>query len=411
MLTAERARELISEYCRDHGSELEISSNPSAIITHWLQSPETDPISLPAGTGQKWREVLSSWDEGSNKRRKISSREPALELEFDVPFPPPKTHRFTFIDLFAGIGGFRLALQRNGGKCVFSSEWDNAAKQTYYKNFGEVPFGDIHEFTSPELSYTDIRKRIPKHQVLAAGFPCQPFSRAGVSARESLGQQHGFSCGIQGTLFFDIVRIAKARKPEVLILENVQNLKRHNNGETFRTIKQTIEQDLGYSFVEDVINASSLVPQRRKRCFMVCFKKKRVKFVFPELAGDPLPLRSILEKRPPNKYTISDRLWEGHQKRTQRNLDRGVGFTAFEADTSKAANTLVARYGKDGKECLIPQKGKNPRKLTPRECARLMGFPEDFKPAESDTPAYKQFGNSVVVPVVERIIEEVLNYL
>lgn len=417
MVSLHQALNLILSHCVATDNALLTSSNLGATITHWLQTPEASPIGGSARLGAEWRKLLAVWQSNCGyerirgKKAEGNGKKPGFEIDFGVPFPPPANPSFTFIDLFAGIGGFRLALQKLGGKCVFSSEWDRAAKQTYFRNFGEIPFGDIHEFTAAELSDAQIRKLIPKHNILAGGFPCQPFSRAGVSARTSLGQQHGFSCEIQGTLFFDIVRIAKALQPDVLLLENVQNLKRHNKGETFRIIRETIENDLKYSFAEDVIDASSLVPQRRKRCFMVCFKKQNTKFHFPLTMGPPLTLRSILDPFPPEKYTISDRLWEGHKKRTQRNLDRGAGFTAFEADLDAPSHTLVARYGKDGKECLIPQEGKNPRKLTPRECARLMGFPEGFRLADADTPAYKQFGNSVVVPVVERVAEEIVRLL
>jgi DNA (cytosine-5)-methyltransferase 1 len=327
-----------------------------------------------------------------------------------LPFPPNEKPKFTFIDLFAGIGGFHLALQELGGKCVFSSEWDKYAKQTYWNNFGEVPFGDIRQFTNDNQTDEEIAANIPDHDVLAAGFPCQPFSRAGVSARSSLGQKHGFSCEIQGTLFFDLVRIAKAKKPKVLFLENVRNLQSHDGGRTFAKIKDVIENDLGYSFDPKVIDSSTSVPQRRKRCYMVCFRKGR-EFTFPDFEGPLKPLGSILEQQPDARFTISDRLWQGHIKRTNRNLDRGAGFTAFEADLSKPSNTLVARYYKDGKECLVPQDGMNPRKLTPRECARLQGYPEEFKFHKVDSHAYEQFGNSVSVPVISKIAARIIHNL
>lgn len=329
-------------------------------------------------------------------------------IKWDVPFPPPANPKFRFIDLFAGIGGFRIALQSVGGKCVFSSEWDAAAKRTYSKNFGEVPFGNIRQFTGEKVSDVQLDKLIPDHDILTAGFPCQPFSRAGVSSRESLGKAHGFACETQGTLFFDLVRIAKVKRPAVLLLENVRNLKSHNGGETFKVIKQTIEEELGYSFNEQVVDARNVVPQKRTRCFMVCFRDKDIDFKFPSFAGTPKKLRSVLETDIPQKYTISDRLWAGHMRRTKNNLARGTGFTAFEAKIDEPANTLVARYGKDGKECLVPQEGKNPRKLTPRECARLQGFPEKYALPDSDAAAYRQFGNSVPVPVVKKIARNIV---
>ena len=317
-------------------------------------------------------------------------------LKVAVPFPPPEHPKFTFIDLFAGVGGFRLAMQAYGGKCVFSSEWDVAAQDTYYRNYGEQPYGDITKDST--------KAAIPRSfDVLCAGFPCQPFSLAGVSARASLNKQHGFADKTQGTLFFDIIQIVRKHHPKVLFLENVRNLVSHDKGRTFSVIKEAIEHE-GYSFNYRVIDASSLVPQKRLRCYMVCVRDGG-EFVFPEITGTPLPLRSILEKDVSERFTISDNLWAGHQRRTKTNLARGTGFTAFTANLDEPSHTLVARYYKDGKECLIPQAGKNPRLLTPRECARLQGFPEDFILPLSRSVAYKQRGNSVAVPVLRQIAE------
>lgn len=313
-----------------------------------------------------------------------------------IPFPPPAHPKFTFIDLFAGVGGFRLAMQEYGGKCVFSSEWDVAAQDTYYRNYGERPYGDITKEST--------KAAIPRtFDVLCAGFPCQPFSLAGVSARVSLNKTHGFADKTQGTLFFDIIQIVRKHHPRVLFLENVRNLVSHDEGRTFSIIKETIENE-GYSFNYQVIDASPLVPQKRLRCYMVCVRNGG-EFVFPEIKGTPLPLRSILEKDVSEQFTISDNLWAGHQRRTRKNLARGTGFTAFTANLDEPSHTLVARYYKDGKECLIPQEGRNPRLLTPRECARLQGFPEDFILPSSRSVAYKQMGNSVAVPVLRRIAE------
>ena len=404
----------ITSNCINDDDPLLANTDLLAILTHWLQSRENAPI---FGT-KRHRNIWSQWLADSLLSESHQISEPIqqtrkrhngqIDIDFGVPFPPPNRPNFRFIDLYAGIGGFRIALQKHGGKCVFSCEWNASAKETYYRNFGEIPFGDIREFSGEEISDAAIKKTIPDHDILAAGFPCQPFSRAGVSARSSLGQAHGFSCEIQGTLFFDLIRIAKVKRPRVLLLENVKNLKSHDGGRTFQTIKETIEQDLGYSFSDAIVDASSFVPQKRERCFMVCFRDKSQHFVFPQFSKLRLPLSGILEPDPPKHYTISDRLWEGHQRRTQRNLARGVGFTAFVADISKPAHTLVARYGKDGKECLVPQRGENPRKLTRRECARLQGFPEIFVLPASDAAAYRQFGNSVPVPVVDHIAEAII---
>lgn len=327
------------------------------------------------------------------------------------PFAPLNKTNFKFIDLFAGIGGFRLALQELGGLCVFGSEWDSSAKSTYQKNYGELPFGDITRFTADDITDSKLDLLIPDHDILAGGFPCQPFSHAGVSARSAIGKDHGFKCETQGTLFFDVVRIAQVKKPKFLFLENVRNIERHDEGRTFDIIKRSIAE-IGYKFHYALIDSSSLVPQRRVRCYMVCVRNDVAgDFKFPEFPGDPLPLKSILESNVPDIYTISDKLWEGHINRTRRNLERGTGFTAFIADLSKPANTLVARYGKDGKECLIPQEGKNPRMLTPRECARLQGYPESFILPKARTPAYKQFGNSVSVPIVRKIAKSIVEKL
>ena len=325
-----------------------------------------------------------------------------IEIKANVPFPGPTwgEEKFTFIDLFAGIGGFRMALQNLGGKCVFSSEWDKAAQQTYRLNYGDIPFGDITK--------QEIQKLIPKKfDILCAGFPCQPFSRAGVSARNFLGLQHGFDHPTQGNLFFEIIKIAAKHKPEVLFLENVKNLKSHDGGNTFATIERMIKE-IGYAFFSKIINAETEVPQRRERTYMICFKNPHIDFEFPEFGGDKKRLGDFLESNVSESYTISDAMWSGHKKRSKRNKDRGTGFTVSLADLSKPSNTIVARYYKDGKECLLPQLDKNPRMLTPRECARLQGFPETFKFHPSKKSAYQQFGNSVAVPVIQKIGQQIV---
>lgn len=316
--------------------------------------------------------------------------------------------KFKFIDLFAGIGGFHLALKSLGGQCVFASEIDEKAQATYIHNHGGNVFGDIRKITSPELPDDQIHALIPNHDILAAGFPCQPFSLAGVSARNHLGQSHGLLDETQGTLFYDIARIAMVKKPAALLLENVANIVSHDKGRTFKTLKKVIEDELGYEFHFSILNSETLVPQRRRRCFIVALREPIGAFSFPDLIGEPIPLRTALEDQVDDKYTISDRSWEGHQRRTKRNLERGTGFTAFEANLDRPSNTLVARYYKDGKECLIPQKGKNPRFLTPRECARLQGFPESFKPHPTRSIAYKQFGNAVPVPLAKSVAKILL---
>jgi DNA (cytosine-5)-methyltransferase 1 len=395
------AKSLLSVFPQTEKDEID------AIVTHWLQSQNQLVPFLTAPMREHCITALKPSDTRKTvgiELAKASSTAYQYSLPIDwhdIPFPPPKNPSFTFIDLFAGIGGFRIAMQEQGGQCVFSSEWDLSAKKTYEANFGEVPYGDIQKIDERD---------IPPHDVLCAGFPCQPFSLAGVSARNALNTAHGFACETQGTLFFDVVRIIQEKRPKIVFLENVKNLVRHDEGKTFAVIENTIKS-LGYSFSYKLIDASPLVPQKRIRCYMVCIRDEDSKFIFPSVEGSPLALRTILEENVDGAYTISERLWVGHQKRTQINLDRGTGFTAFCADLDKPSNTIVARYGKDGKECLIPQNGKNPRMLTPRECARLQGFPESFIIVTAKTTAYRQFGNSVAVPVIRLIAKEIVNYL
>jgi DNA (cytosine-5)-methyltransferase 1 len=324
----------------------------------------------------------------------------SLPFEIDVPFPPPKDPKFTFIDLFSGIGGFRIAMQEVGGKCVFSSEWDHYARLTYEANFGEVPFGDICNYTKDE----SLMSTIPEHDILCAGFPCQPFSQAGL--------QKGFE-DTRGTMFFEIMKIVKAKKPKVLFLENVKRFKTHDQGRTFATISRVLEKE-GYKLYSKIIRAYDFgVPQNRERIFMVAFREN-VKFEFPVPPEKRIynNVGGILEKNPDRKYTISDKLFEGHKRRLDehRIKGNGFGFSMFN-EKSLYTNTLSARYYKDGSEIMIEQKGKNPRKLTPRECARLQGYPEKFKIVVSDVQAYKQFGNSVAVPAVTAISKNIVEAL
>ncbi|HCP80159.1 MAG TPA: DNA (cytosine-5-)-methyltransferase [Octadecabacter sp.] len=321
--------------------------------------------------------------------------------------------KFTYIDLFAGIGGFHLALDELGGECVFASEIDEKARATYKANHGLEPHGDIRYFTGETRTDGHLDASIPGHDILAAGFPCEPFSLAGVSARNALGRSHGLLDEAQGTLFYDIARIVSIKRPRVLFLENVSNIIRHDKGRTFEVLRKIIEDHLDYTLRVEVLNAETLVPQRRKRCFIVAFRDAAdaESFEFPTLNGPSLPLKSALEKDVDEKFTISDRSWAGHQRRTKSNIARGVGFTAYEANLDRPSNTIVARYYKDGKECLVPQPGKNPRLLTPRECARLQGFPEEFHPHPTRSVAYKQFGNAVPVPLVLEVGKCILRAL
>lgn len=307
-------------------------------------------------------------------------------------------YRFKFIDLFAGIGGMRLAFESNGGQCVFSSEWDKYCQKTYYSNFEEIPVGDIRSVDE---------KSIPDHDILAAGFPCQPFSIAGVSKKNSLGRETGFLDKTQGTLFFDVVRIINEKRPKAFLLENVKNLKSHDKGNTWKVIESALKE-LNYEIFYDILDGQDFVPQHRERIFIVGFDKERygknISFSFDLDKPQIKPvLKDILMKNADSKYTLSDGLWTYLQEYAEKHKQKGNGFGFGMPDRNGITRTLSARYYKDGSEILIQQKGKNPRKLTPRECARLQGYPESFKIVVSDTQAYKQFGNSVVVPLITQI--------
>jgi DNA (cytosine-5)-methyltransferase 1 len=296
---------------------------------------------------------------------------------------------YKFIDLFAGIGGIRTAFDRLKAQCVFSSEWDKFSQITYEANFGHKPQGDITKIEASE---------IPPFDILLAGFPCQPFSNA--------GQKKGFE-DTRGTLFFDVCRIIDFHRPQVLLLENVKGFKGHDKGKTFATVKKTLE-DLGYNVYAQILNSKDFgVPQNRERIYIVAFKDF-VKFNFPLPLESKVTLGSILEMDVDEKYTISDKLWEGHKRRKMEHQRKGNGF-GYSIFNEKSAytSTISARYYKDGSEILIEQKNNNPRKLTPREAARLQGFTDDFVIPVSDVQAYKQFGNSVSVPVLEAIAVEI----
>ena len=311
--------------------------------------------------------------------------------------------KFTFVDLFAGIGGMRLAMEANGGRCVFSCEIDDKCKQTYFENFSEIPAGDIRD-----VDVFDI----PAHDILSAGFPCQPFSIAGVSKKKSLGKATGFLDESQGTLFFEIVRILKAKRPKVFLLENVKNIKSHDKGQTWRVINETL-QNLDYQVFSAVLDGKFFVPQHRERTFIVGFDLQRYKnfidfnFDFDKPEKSPV-LKDILESQVEEKYTLSDKLWKYLQEYALKHKAKGNGFGYGLPELDGITRTLSARYYKDGSEILIRQENKNPRKLTPRECARLQGFSDTYKIVVSDMQAYKQFGNSVVVPLVTAIAKNIV---
>lgn len=302
---------------------------------------------------------------------------------------------FTFSDLFAGIGGMRLAFEAAGGTCVFSIEWNQFSQRTYAANFHEVPAGDITQIAASAIS---------AHDILLAGFPCQPFSIAGVSKKNSLGRAHGFADQTQGTLFFEICRILRERRPKAFLLENVKNLCRHDRGRTFAIIQAAL-RELHYAIFYQVLDGQAYVPQHRERILIVGFDTLRygrdLHFEFALQPPKKAPvLRSILEPVVAPKYTLSYQLWRYLQDYAAKHKAAGHGFGYGMPDLDGVSRTLSARYYKDGAEILIAQLGQNPRRLTPRECARLQGFPDSFVLPVSDPQAYRQLGNSVVVPLI-----------
>jgi DNA (cytosine-5)-methyltransferase 1 len=363
-------------------------------VSRW----ESGKVPPPAMVGLAIRELL---------RSKSATPAPVLDKRQDADF--------TFIDLFAGIGGIRLGFQQNGGRCVFTSEWNTYSQKTYEANFGKDHElnGDITKVHADE---------VPEHDVLLAGFPCQPFSIAGVSKKNSLGRAHGFACETQGTLFFDVARIIEAKRPKAFLLENVKNLVSHDKGRTFDVILRTLRDELGYTVQAKVIDAKRFVPQHRERIVIVGFREDTgFSFDDLELPEEGPRLSSILhpedgseEAEAPftegkkakvaDKYTLTDNLWAYLQAYAAKHKAAGNGFGFGLVGPNDVARTLSARYHKDGSEILVSRgAGKNPRRLTPRECARLMGFPADWKIPVSDTQAYRQFGNAVAVPVFSAV--------
>jgi DNA (cytosine-5)-methyltransferase 1 len=377
---------------------------------------------LGAACGYEAR-TIARWEQGHAKVREAV-------YQYLLGLMPQQSAKgaFTFIDLFAGIGGFRRGFEAAGGSCLFTSEWDKYAQVTYKANFGDHEVhGDITRV--PEAD-------IPDHDVLLAGFPCQPFSIAGVSKKNALGRKHGFDCDTQGTLFFDIERIITEKQPKAFVLENVKNLVSHDGGRTFEVIRRTLAEKLGYRIAWKVIDARRFVPQHRERIFILGIRPDlESRFRFADVAmpnpEDGPRLRSILH--PENgsetpeerftdeagnvlpRYTLTPALWEYLQAYARKHQAAGNGFGFGLVGPDDIARTLSARYYKDGSEILIRRDTGAPRRLTPRECARLMGFDRPglppFRIQVSDTQAYKQFGNAVAVPVVEAIARALLPYI
>jgi DNA (cytosine-5)-methyltransferase 1 len=384
---------------------------------------EFDELLMKAGYTVSEAATVLGYSEGHIyrfKRGEEAPRKSVMELlrmkiaarTTDETDPPS----FTFIDLFAGIGGLRKAMESAGGRCVFTSEWDRFAQQTYLANFPDNrPIaGDIREVVAAD---------IPNHDVLVAGFPCQPFSIAGVSKKNSLGRLHGFQDETQGTLFFDVLRILKDRRPAAFLLENVKNLKSHDKGRTFDVIQRKLKFELGYTLHTMIIDAAHFVPQHRERIVMVGFREntgfswddlhlpvrghRRMKDILhPEDGSEATEGHFTVgaKAKVNDKYTLSDKLWDYLQGYAAKHKAKGNGFGFGLVEADSIARTLSARYYKDGSEILVSQGAKkNPRRLTPRECARLMGYGEGFRIPVSDTQAYKQFGNSVAVPVFAEV--------
>lgn len=367
--------------------------------------------------------TLARWENGESLVREAAYK----YLMGLVPKAAP-SGQFSFIDLFAGIGGFRKGFEQAGGTCVFTSEWDRYSQITYRANYGDEEIhGDITTISAHD---------IPEHDVLLAGFPCQPFSIAGVSKKNALGRKHGFECETQGTLFFDIERIIEARQPRAFVLENVKNLQSHDRGRTFDVICRTLTEKLGYRIASRIIDARSFLPQHRERIFIVGLRSDlAARFDFssvqlpdpnsgPRLAsilhpedGSELPEERFTDEsgKVLSKYTLTPGLWRYLQDYAKKHKAAGNGFGYGLVGSGDVARTLSARYYKDGSEILVRRASGPPRRLTPRECARLMGFDkpgrDPFRIPVSDTQAYRQFGNSVAVPVVEAIANALVPYL
>ncbi len=410
----------------NHLNDFELLTKVNSIFS---QQAIADKINRP-------REIINRWIKERSRQQETNwlTYAERIALENMLPKPSKSPKQFKFIDLFAGIGGIRHGFEKIGGECVFTSEYDKYAVKTYLANYHcehEV-YGDIKGITQPEgfskqKTYNHILEMIPEHDVLLAGFPCQPFSIAGVSKKKSMGKAHGFEDETQGTLFFDVARIIDARKPLAIMLENVKNLKSHDRGKTFKVIMKTLDE-LGYEVVDKkydptkadprIINGKNFVPQNRERIVIVAFRKdlnviegltlKDISDFYPE--AEP-KVSDILEpkKLVDSKYTLSPKLWQYLKAYAAKHKKAGNGFGfGLVTDADRSTRTLSARYYKDGSEILLSQGSrKRPRRLTPRECARLMGFDKSgeskFVIPVSDTQSYKQFGNSVVVPVFDAV--------
>lgn len=386
-----------------------------AIVSHFLRRPSECPPNLDRAKFNKLKKIAN--EEVAKILGKVCDNGAQLLNEIvldDAPFPPPSNPKFRFIDLFAGIGGFRIAFQNAGGECVFTSEWDRFAKKTYERNFGEIPFGDITKIKEHE---------VPEHDVLCAGFPCQPFSLAGVSKKNSLGRKHGFEDETQGTLFFDVKRIIQHHRPKAFMLENVKNLFSHDKGKTFEVIRKTLVDELGYVVSWKIVNGGNWVPQRRERIFIVGYDPDQVTIDQEQIRIPERPksdydypeLNRIIGKEVEG-HTLGPGTWDTLVRHKANHAKKGNGFGyglhSVPIPQGSYTRTISARYHKDGAEVLIEQPGQRPRRLTVREAMQLQGYdPEKFVFPVSNTQAYRQIGNSVVVPAVEACAMEIAHIL
>lgn len=415
--------ELLSHLgCLNYLNDLE-REELRASVSHWMLNPHLYfPLMRPA-LRQECILFLQDKFFSPKQEEKFEARVGAsheslqgiLPFVFDdIPYSPPADSAFTFIDLFAGIGGFRLAFQQVGGRCVFSCEWDKYAKKTYEANFGEYPYGDIRNIKKSE---------IPDHDVLCAGFPCQPFSLAGVSKKNSLGRKHGFEDKTQGTLFFDIKEILRIKRPKAFMLENVKNLLSHDKGKTFEVIRASLEDQLGYTISWKIVDGARWVPQHRERLYIVGFDPKQTTIskqdiIIPEVPGDDYQypeLKDIINSHVAD-HTLGPGTWETLQRHKAHHAQQGNGFGygihRLPIKQGEVTRTISARYHKDGAEILIDQENDRPRKLTVKEAMQLQGFnPEKFIFPVSNTQAYKQIGNSVIIPAVQATAEHMVRLL
>jgi len=396
-------------------------SEPKAVAHQWVHAIAYNHELFAQSKGADKTKVIKHL-----KQAKCYTNAKAFkqQLRENINFNPVEKPKFTFIDLFAGIGGMRLGFESAGGACVFSSEFEKNAQATYFENYGEFPFGDITKIANEDNESTNWLDAIPEHDILIGGFPCQPFSHAGL--------KRGIE-DTRGTLFDNIAQILKQKKPKIALLENVKGLISHEKGKTLKVIlRKLIHMGYECTIPEEIIfgeNDKKLkdaakkmvlkskdfgVPQNRQRIYIVLWRKDlNINFLYPESLSINTRVSDILEKKPDDKYTISDKLWEGHQRRKINNKKNGKGFGyGLVTPDSEYTNTISARYYKDGSECLIFQgKNKNPRKITPREASRLQGFEDKFIINRSDVQAYKQFGNSVSVPVILAVAKSITKHI